>query len=161
MKKFNRENSLHAELVEWGEDLENRFEKEWDAYVKFKLHTLQVELGRLSRTEVPTPSTNELVARRAEFYNSLNRDQRVSELINNFCFYLPGGWYRKTGDNSGFPEHDLIFKALDLVIKEKKIEKAVADIAASPRTTSAQKKIILELFLTMREKGFDIKKLRA
>ena len=161
MRNFQGENSPRPEGVEWDKDLDERFEKEWKAFVEFKLQRLKAELGRLPTAGIPTQSANESAASRADHYDSLNRDQRVSELINNFRFYLPGGWYRKTGDNSGYPEHEKVLKVLDLVIKERKMETAVAGIADSPSMTSAQKKIMLELFLAMREKGFDITELRG
>lgn len=86
-------------------------------------------------------------------YGNYTIERKIFEVLNNFFFHLPNGWYRTMEEEAVTPRHKEIWNTLDNVIEEAAIE-IRGTTAAEYENRPEEINKLARLYAAMRQKGF-------
>jgi len=152
----------------------NAMDQEWVQYKESFLEGYFKEISQLSK-HFPDPKAS--TESKEQEFDSFDFERRIAEVVNNFHFWLPGGWYRTISvtdlenkkDKNNVDEERLTFNRrlvadLDDILRDEGytddfITSIVNRQDAEKRTERLH--ALGMIYLKMREKGYDRRVLSA
>ncbi len=145
--------------------------REFDEFTERAYEGIQNYCEEMQRRGLGSTRADDLIAKRKAKYDSLDLNGRIIELVNNFFLWWPNGYYRalleerkkdKSSDDRILIDEKMIAD-LDEIINTGGYE-SVVDLVQNQKVQGAEKdkrmRAIGEVWLKMRSKGYDSKKLR-
>lgn len=151
------------QLKPFGE-LQGRLDAEFEEYTSRLLTGMRKELQEVAKIGFWKEEEIEPeVEKRRRELAEMDPYGRAGELLNNFYFWWPSGYYRELlakrkikndEDQEKKAAAERLIKDLDEVIRERGYEAMAQSVAKKEGDREARLKILADVFIRMRDKGY-------
>lgn len=145
------------------EEIRHKINAEFEVLRDSELGKIQEEVDKGDESIWGRELAEATLVRKQKEYSEMDFWHRAAELLNNMQLWFPGGYYRQlleenkrkeTADQEWISAREKMIKDLDELIKAGGHESVAEGIAKKEGETEARLKILADIYLKMREKGY-------
>ncbi len=153
-------------------ELQARFDAEFEECVKNQIaaarkgYEAAIKMGIMRQKELEP-----LMEKKQSEFLEMDLRARMAWLVNNFHFWWPGGWYREllrkravknNEDKEKLAADKQLIKDVDEVISKRGYQSIAEDVAKDENIDEKTRlKTLVDVYLGMREKGYNRNRLAA